>query len=273
MDEIEIEARELCSLADNYNIMKSELHDKRQEVGDLEEDMTKLKKTIAKVEKELRFQKTRVETARENTGTKRKEIFGPCWQDIACQATPVGVDKMVGVVAPIVDRKLRDVAVQVAVPLLVSTSGVQTDGQVEAVATPKPSYASVATQATLVPTGSRNETSGGPLPPAGDAGPQPVGAQALVVHGVPTRMSVNEIFWHAHRLRIGLGERVVRACWLVGLDRRRGKTGSFLVLYFSGVVPVRGRVLRFGGRSSWCPLDRYEFARRSVPSACARCSP
>ena len=36
----------------------------------------------------------------------------------------------------------------------------QTDGQVEAVATPKPSYASVATQAALVPTGPRNETSG-----------------------------------------------------------------------------------------------------------------
>ena len=106
------------------------------------------------------------------------------------------------------------------------------------------------------------------MPLAGGGGPQPVGARALVVHGVPTRMSVDEIFWHADKLRIGVGERVVIARWLVGLDRRRGKTTSTssLVLYFSGVVPVRGRVLRFGGR--WCPVDRYEFARRSVPLVC-----
>ena len=70
----------------------------------------------------------------------------------------------------------------------------QTEGQVEAVATPKPPYASVATQATLVPTGPRNGTSGGPVPPAGGTGPQPVGPRALVVHGVPTHMSVDEIF-------------------------------------------------------------------------------
>ena len=38
------------------------------------------------------------------------------------------VDKGVGVVATIVDRKPRNVAVQAAVPLLVSTSGIQTDG-------------------------------------------------------------------------------------------------------------------------------------------------
>ena len=158
-------------------------------------------------------------------------------------------------------------AVRAAVPLLVSTSGVQTDGQVEAVATPKPSYASVATQATLVPIGPKNGTSGGPVPRVGGAGTQRVRARALVVHGVPTRMSVDEIFWHADRLRIGVGERVIRARWLVGLDRRRGKTASSWVLYFSGVVPIRGRVLRFGGR--WCPVDRYEFARRSVPLASA----
>ena len=84
-------------------------------------------------------------------------------------------------------------------------------------------------------------------------------------------MSVDEISSHADRLRIGVGERVVRARWLVGLDRRRGKTASSLVLYFSGVVPVCGRVLRFGGL--WCPVDRYEFTRRSVPSACARRGP
>ena len=132
--------------------------------------------------------------------------------------------------APFVDRKPRDVAVQAAVPLLVSTSSVQTDGRVEAVATTKPSYASVATQATLVPTGPRNETSGGLVPPTGGTRPQPVGAQALVVHSVPTRMSVDQIFWHADKLRIEVGERVVRARWLVGLDRRRGNTASSLVL-------------------------------------------
>ena len=91
------------------------------------------------------------------------------------------------------------------------------------------------------------------------------------MHGVPTRMSVNEIFWRADRLRIEVGERVVRARWLVGLDRRRGKAASSLVLYFSGVVPVHGRVLRFG--SHWCPIDRYEFTRRSVPSVCTRRGP
>ena len=197
--------------------------------------------------------------------------MGSRWRDIACQATPVGVDKSVGAVAPVMDRKPRDVAVQAAAPLLVSTSSMQTDGQVEAVASPRPSYASVATQATLVPTGPKNVTSGGPVPPMGGARPQPVGARALVVYGVPTRMSVDEIFWHADRLRIGVGEQVVRARWLVGLDRRRSKTASSLVLYFSDVVPVRGRVLKFGGR--WCPVDRYEFGRRSVPSACTRRGP
>ena len=116
----------------------------------------------------------------------------------------------------------------------------QTDGQVEAVVTTKLSFGSVATQATSVPTGPSNGTSGGAVPPSGGAGPQPVGARALVVYGVPTRMSVDEIFWHADRLRIGVGERVVQAHWFVGLDRRRGKTASSLVLYFSGVVPVRG---------------------------------
>ena len=194
MDKVEMEARAVCSLADDYDIMKSELDDKRQEVGDLEEDVNELKKTVAKLEGEVRFQKRMSEEDRKNTGTKREGLIGPYWRDVACQATSVGVDKSVGAVAPVVDRKSRYVAVQAAVALLVSTSSVQTDGQVEAVATPKPSYASVATLATLVPTGPRNGTSGGPVPPAGGAGPQPVGARALVVHRVPTRMSVNEIF-------------------------------------------------------------------------------
>ena len=278
MDTIEMEAREVCSLADDYEIKKSQLDDKRQEVGDLEEDVKELKKTIAKLEMEahemkvkfgflegeVKFQKRMREEDRKNLGTKREGLTGPHWRDVACQATPVGVDKSVSVVAPVVDRKARDVAVQAAVPILVSTSGVQTDGQGEAEATPKPSYASVATPSTLVPTGPRNGTSGGPVPPAGGAAPHPVGARALVVHGVPTRMSVDEIFWHADRFRIAVGVRVVRARWLVGLDSRRGKRASSLVLYFNGVVPVRGRVVRFGGR--WCPVDRHELARKSVPS-------
>ena len=234
----------------------------------MEEDVKELRKKVEWLEGQKRYYVRLREEDRKNSGTKREGFREPQWRDSACQATPVGVDKSVGAVAPVVDRKPTDVAVQAAVPLLVSTSSMQTDGQVEAVATPKPSYASVATQVTLVPTGPRNGTSGGPVPPAGGAGPQPVGARALVEHGVPTRMSVDEIFWHADRLRIGVGERVVRARWLVELDRRRGKAASSLVLYFSGVVPVRRRVLRFGGR--WCPVDRYEFARRSVPSVCTR---
>ena len=84
-------------------------------------------------------------------------------------------------------------------------------------------------------------------------------------------MSVNEIFWYADRLSIGVGQRVVSACWLVGLDRRRGKKATSLWLYFSGVVTVHRRVLRFGGR--WCPVDRYEFTRRSVPSPYVRSGP
>ena len=188
---------------------------------------------------------------------------------MVCQATSVWVDNGVGAVASVVDTKTRDVAVHVAVSLLVSNSGVQTDGQVEVVATLKPSYASMATQATLVPTEPRNGPSGGPVPPAEGAGPQSVRAQAFIVHGVPTRMSLDEIFWYADRLRIGVGEHVIRARWLVGLDRRRGKTASALALYFSCVVPVRGRVLKCGGR--WCPVDCYECARRSVTGVCTCC--
>ena len=121
--------------------MKSQLDAKQQEVGDLEENMKELKKTIAKLKGEVRFQQKIREEDRKNSGTKRVGLFGPYWRDVACQATAVGVDKSVGAVAPVVDRKPRDVAVQAVVPLLVSTSGVQTDGQVEAVATPKTSYA------------------------------------------------------------------------------------------------------------------------------------
>lgn len=103
--------------------------------------------------------------------------------------------------APIVDKNSKDIVVQGAVPLLLCTSSVQTDGQVEA----------VATQAIQVSTRSRKGTSWDPVPPSGGVGPQAVGAQALVVHGVPTYMLVDEILWHANKLRLGVGERVNRA--------------------------------------------------------------
>ena len=211
MDKVEIEGREVCLLADDYDIMTSELDDKRQEVGDLEEDVKELKKTVAKLEGEVRFLKRMREEDRKNSGTKREGLMGPYWRNVAYQAAFFGVDKSVGAVAPVVDRKPRDVALHAAVPLLVSTSSVQTDGQVEEVATPKPSYASVATKATLVPTGPRHGTGEGPVPPSGGSGPQAVGSRALVVHVVPTRMSVNEILWHADKSRIGVGKRLVRA--------------------------------------------------------------
>ena len=168
---MEMEASEVCSLADDYDIMKSERDDKRQEVGDLEEDVNEWKKTIAGLDGEVMFQKTVREEDKKNSGTKRKGLFGPCWRDAACQAIPVGVYKSVGVVAPVVDQTPRDVAVQAAVSLLVSTSSKQNDGQVVAVVTPKPSYTSVATQATVVPTGPSNGTSGAPMPLSGVVGP------------------------------------------------------------------------------------------------------
>ena len=111
VDKIEMEAREVYSLADNSYIIKSELDDKQQEVGDLEEDVKELKKTVTNLEGEVRFQKKMREEDRKNSGTNRGGLFEPCWRDMACQATPVGVDKSVGAVAPVVDRKPRDVTV------------------------------------------------------------------------------------------------------------------------------------------------------------------
>ena len=117
MDKIEMEAREVCSLADDYDITKSELDNKRQEVGDLEEDVKQLKKTIGRLEGDLRIEKRLREQDQKNSGMKRVGMYGRLWRDAACQATAVGVDKSVGVVAPVVDRKPRDVAVQMPVPL------------------------------------------------------------------------------------------------------------------------------------------------------------
>lgn len=170
-----------------------------------------------------------------------------------------------------VDRKSRDAAVEAAVRLLVGTSSLQPDGQVGAETTTKPSYASLATQVTLMPTRPKNETIVGPLHFARCVGPQPVEPWSLVVHGLPTYMSMDEIFWHVDKLRIGVSERVVRAHWLVGLDARGSKTASSLVLYFSGMVLVCRRVLRFGRRC--CLVDCYDFVRSSVPFACTCCGP
>ena len=118
MDKIEMEAREVCLLAADYNIMKSELDDQKQEVGDWEEDVKELKKTIGKLknvahelkmkfgflEGEVKFQKRMREEDRKNTGTKREGLTRPHWQDVVCQATSVKVDKSVSMVAPVVDR-------------------------------------------------------------------------------------------------------------------------------------------------------------------------
>ena len=61
----------------------------------------------------------------------------------------------------------------------------------------------------------------------------------------------------------GGASRVVAVRWLVGIDQRWCKAASCIVVYFSGVVSVRSRVVRFGGR--WCLVDRYEFGRCSGP--------
>ena len=46
MDKVEMEAREVCSFADSHDIMRSERDDKRQEVGDLEENVKELRKKV-----------------------------------------------------------------------------------------------------------------------------------------------------------------------------------------------------------------------------------
>ena len=73
---IEMEAREVCSLPDDYEIMKSELDNKRQEVGDLEEDVQELKQTIGRLEGDLRFEKRLREEGQKNSGTKRVRLYG-----------------------------------------------------------------------------------------------------------------------------------------------------------------------------------------------------
>ena len=64
---------------------------------------------------------------------------------------------------------------------------------------------------TPVPTVPRNRTSEGLVPLARGVGPQPVGARVLVVHKIPTHISVDAIFWHANKLGLGVSIRVVIA--------------------------------------------------------------
>ena len=87
----------------------------------MEEQVKGWKKTVAKLEGEVRFQKKMRAEDKKNSDTKRVDCWGPRWQDAACQATSVGADKGISTTAPVVDRKPKDVAGQVAVPLLVST--------------------------------------------------------------------------------------------------------------------------------------------------------
>ena len=158
-------------------------------------------------------------------------------------------------------RPKRAWGVQTDPPPPVSARCVQTDLVVVESAAPR-SYASVAAQSE--PVGVCDSGSGGgPAPPSGSSGPPPVGARAVVVHGVSCRRSMAEILWQARQVWTGGMARVVAVRWLVGIDRRRGKAASSVVVYLSGVVSVRSRVVRFGGR--WCPVDRYEFGRRGGP--------
>ena len=80
-----------------------------------------------------------------------------------------------------------------------------------------------------------------------------------MIHGVSCQQSIADILVKAKRLRLGSCERVLGVRWLLGERRRRGKWVSSVVVYFSGVVLVRGRCVRFGG--GWRPVDRYEFDR------------
>ena len=55
MDKIEMETREVCLFADSHDIMKSELDDKWQEVGDLEEDVKELRRKVEWLEGQKRY--------------------------------------------------------------------------------------------------------------------------------------------------------------------------------------------------------------------------
>ena len=73
--------------------------------------MKELRKKVESLVGQKRFYVRMREEDRKNCSTKREGIMGPQWRDVACHATPVRVDKSVGAMAPVVDRKPRDVAV------------------------------------------------------------------------------------------------------------------------------------------------------------------
>ena len=146
--------------------------------------------------------------------------------------------------------------VQTVQPVLVEVSpvGVQTY-KVEPLApvvvegSKRASYASAATQASVRVV----------APAPVGLSPVPAAARALVVHGVSCRQSMVDILYKVRRLRLGTGERVLGVRWLLGEQRWKGKWVSSVVVCFSGVVPMGGRCIQFGGQ--WCPVDKYKFER------------
>lgn len=93
-----------CSVLDDYDILKSKLHDKWQELMELGEDVEGLKMTVAKSETEVRLQRRSQEKDKNESGTRRAHCLGgPLRQDLATQATPVGAHKGDGAVGAIVE--------------------------------------------------------------------------------------------------------------------------------------------------------------------------
>ena len=185
-----------------------------------------------------------------------------------------------------VGGELRVAGVQ-TVGAEVSVVGVQTDiSGVQVVR--ETTYASVATQASACVVPADGDTVmggvGAPGPPPGSArvwdeggswgsaggggagapgmGPRPadgvVRAQALLIHGVDCRSGVGSLLAAARRLNVGnCTVRGVR--WLLGVDRRRGKRLSSVVVYLDRPVEVRDHSVWFGGALH--PVERYVFGR------------
>ena len=99
-------------MAYDYDIMKSELNNKQQEMGDLEGEVEELNKTIVKLQGRVKFQKRIMEQTKRNSSSRRENwMVHPIWLDLASQATPIRVEEGIGVVAPVGNRKPRDIAV------------------------------------------------------------------------------------------------------------------------------------------------------------------
>ena len=94
MDKIEMQVREVCSFADSHDIMKSELDDKRQEVGDLQDNLKELKKKVEWLEGQVRVQVKGRAYDKRNSGMKREGFIGPSWRDVAYQATLITKKKI-----------------------------------------------------------------------------------------------------------------------------------------------------------------------------------